>query len=76
MDELLDAVAELVCLVSPEKIQAIAGRIRRTEACKALLVLPGAVGTPKASNAIASLSIALLALGVPTARCSRTSQGK
>lgn len=58
MDELLDAVTVLVCLVSPEKVQAIATRIRRTEACKALLVLPSAVGTPKASIAIERLAIA------------------
>ncbi|MFZ5161782.1 DISARM system phospholipase D-like protein DrmC [Enterobacter hormaechei] len=58
MDELLDAVTVLVCLVSPEKVQAIATRIRRIEACKALLVLPSAVGTPKASIAIERLAIA------------------
>ena len=35
MDELLDAIAALVSLVSPEKVQAVAARVRRTEASKA-----------------------------------------
>ena len=38
MDELLDASAALVSLVSPEKVQAVAARVRRTEANKALQI--------------------------------------
>lgn len=55
MVKLLDAVAGVVCQVSPEKIQAIASRIRRTEPDKAHAALSGAVGTPAASAAIQRL---------------------
>ncbi|MGD3338186.1 hypothetical protein AB5N79_22745 [Xanthomonas citri pv. citri] len=37
MDELLDAIAALVSLVSPEKVQAVAARVRRTDASKAVI---------------------------------------
>ena len=46
MDELLDAIAALVSLVSPEKVQAVAARVRRTNASKAATALPSVVGTP------------------------------
>jgi cardiolipin synthase A/B len=49
LDKLLDAVAAVVCLVSPEKVQAIASRIRRTEVFKAAAALSGVVGTPAAA---------------------------
>ena len=52
MDKLLDAVAGLVYLVSPEKIQAIASRVRGTNAYKAATALNGVVGTPIATGAI------------------------
>ena len=55
MDKLLDAVAAVVCLVSPEKVQAIASRIRRTEPNKAAAALAGAVGTPAASGLVDQL---------------------
>ena len=55
MDELLDAIAALVSLVSPEKVQAIAARIRRTEASKAASTLPSVVGTPVASTVVEQL---------------------
>jgi phosphatidylserine/phosphatidylglycerophosphate/cardiolipin synthase-like enzyme len=55
MDKLLDAVAAVVCLVSPEKIQAIAARVRRTEAHKAANALTSVVGTPVASAVIEQL---------------------
>lgn len=58
MDELLDAVAALVSLVSPEKVQAIAARIRRTEASKAASTLPSVVGTPVASSVVEQLAAA------------------
>jgi len=58
VDELLDAIAALVSLVSPEKVQAIAARIRRTEAGKAASTLPGVVGTPAASTVVEQLAAA------------------
>ncbi len=58
MDELLDAITALVSLVSPEKVQAIAARIRRTEAGKAASTLPGVVGTPVASAVVEQLAMA------------------
>lgn len=55
MDELLDAIAALVSLVSQEKVQAIAARVRRTEASKAVTALPSVVGTPVASTVVEQL---------------------
>jgi len=55
MDKLLDAVAAVVCLVSPEKVQAIASRIHRTEPNKAKAALAGVVGTPVASGVVDQL---------------------
>lgn len=52
MNELLDAIAALVSLVSPEKVQAIAARVRQTDASKAMVVLPTIVGTPVASSVV------------------------
>lgn len=58
MDELLDAIAALVSLVSPEKVQAVAARVRRTEASKAATALPSVVGTPAASTVVEQLAAA------------------
>lgn len=58
MDELLDAIAALVSLVSPEKVEAVATRIRRTEASKAASTLPSVVGTPVASTVVEQLATA------------------
>lgn len=55
MDELLDAIAALVSLVSPEKVQAVAARVRRTEASKAAAALPSVVGTPVAGTVVEQL---------------------
>lgn len=55
MEKLLDAVAAVVCLVSPDKVNAIASRIRKTDARKAASVLSGVVGTPIASSVIGEL---------------------
>lgn len=55
MEKLLDAVAAVVCLVSPEKVQAIASRIRRTDAVKANGALSGAVSTPVAAEVVDQL---------------------
>jgi len=46
MKSLLDAVAAVVMLVSPEKVAAIAGRIRSAKASNAASALNGVVGTP------------------------------
>lgn len=58
MDELLDAIAALVSLVSPEKVKAVAARVRRTEASKAASALPSVVGTPAASSVVEQLAAA------------------
>ena len=55
MEKLLDAVAAVVCLVSPEKAQAIATRIRQTNASKAAGALSGVVGTPAAAGVMDQL---------------------
>lgn len=55
MEKLLDAVAAMVCLVSPAKVQAIASRIRRTDAVKAAGALSGAVSTPVAAEVVDQL---------------------
>ncbi|MFS0754467.1 DISARM system phospholipase D-like protein DrmC [Noviherbaspirillum sp. 1P10PC] len=58
MHELLDAIAALVSLVSPEKVQAVAARIRRTDATKAATALPSVVGTPVARTVVEQLAAA------------------
>lgn len=55
MEKLLDAVAAVVCLVSPEKVQAIASRIRRIDASKAAGALSGVVSTPVAAEVVDQL---------------------
>jgi len=58
MEELLDAIAALVSLVSPEKVRAVAARVRLTDANKAAAVLPSVVGTPVASIVVEQLATA------------------
>ncbi len=60
MDKLLDSIAVLVSLVSPEKVQAIASRIRQIDADKAAAILQGVVGTPTASAVVDQLAVAWL----------------
>jgi phosphatidylserine/phosphatidylglycerophosphate/cardiolipin synthase-like enzyme len=55
MEKLLDAVAAVVCLVSPEKVEAIASRIRCADAHKAASALMGVVGTPVATGVVDQL---------------------
>lgn len=55
MEKLLDAVATVVCLVSPEKVKAIASRIRRTDASKAAGTLSSVVSTPVAAEVVNQL---------------------
>ena len=48
MERLLEAVTAVVCLVSPEKVRALAGRIRKVEDVKANVTLSDVVGTATA----------------------------
>ena len=52
MDELLDAIAALVSLISPGKVQSVAARVRRSDADKAATELANVVGTPVAISVI------------------------
>lgn len=55
MEKLLDAVAVVAGLVSPEKVKAIAARIRQTDSTKAATVVSGVLGTPVASAVVERL---------------------
>lgn len=55
MKNLLDSIATLVQLVSPEKIQVIAFRIGKTSADDAAASLSGVVGTPAAAKVVERL---------------------
>jgi phosphatidylserine/phosphatidylglycerophosphate/cardiolipin synthase-like enzyme len=55
MEKLLDAVAAVVCMVSPERVQAIATRVRRTDVNRAAGLLHGVVGTPAAAAVVDQL---------------------
>ena len=48
MERLLEAVTAVVCLVSPEKVRALAGRIRKVADVKANVALSDVVGTATA----------------------------
>lgn len=48
MESLLEAVTAVVCLVSPEKVRALAGRIRKVEDVKTNVALSDVVGTATA----------------------------
>jgi len=52
MERLLDAVTAVVCLVSPEKVQALATRIRKIEDGKANISLSDVVGTAAAKAVV------------------------
>lgn len=56
MHDLLEAIAALVSLVSPEKVKALATLVRRTEASKSAGVLSSVVGTPAASTLVERLA--------------------
>jgi len=55
LEKLLDAVAAVVSLVSPAKVEAIASRIRRTDMARSASALNGVVGTPVATGVIDQL---------------------
>jgi len=55
MDRLLEAVTAVVCLVSPEKVRALAGAIRKMEGAKANALLSDVVGTATATALVERL---------------------
>lgn len=52
MERLLEAVTAVVCLISPEKVRALAGRLRKIEAGKANASLSDVVGTATAKAVV------------------------
>ncbi len=52
MERLLEAVTAVVCLISPEKVRALASRIRKSEGGKANASLSDVVGTATAKNVV------------------------
>lgn len=55
MEALLDAVAAVASLVSPDKVKAIATRIRQSSPEKAAAAVPTVIGTPIACSAVEHL---------------------
>lgn len=55
MERLLEAVTAVVCLVSPEKVRALAGAIRKIEDAKADVALSDVVGTATAKAVVERL---------------------
>lgn len=55
MERLLEAVTAVVCLVSPEKVRALAGAIRKIEDAKANVALSDVVGTATAKAVVEQL---------------------
>lgn len=52
MERLLEAITAVVCLVSPEKVRALAGAIRKVGDAKADISLSDVVGTPTAKTVV------------------------
>jgi phosphatidylserine/phosphatidylglycerophosphate/cardiolipin synthase-like enzyme len=55
MERLLEAITVVVCLVSPEKVRALAGAIRKIEDAKASVALSEVVGTATAKAVVERL---------------------
>lgn len=55
MERLLESVTAVVCLISPEKVRALAGAIRKTGDAKANVALSDVVGTAAAKAVIERL---------------------
>lgn len=55
MERLLEAVTAVVCLVSPEKVRALAGALRKIEGEKANVALSDVVGTATAKAVVERL---------------------
>lgn len=66
MKRLLEAVTALVSLVSPDKVGAIADRVRRLQESESPTVLAGLVGTPLAADVISRLIAAWRETTVPS----------
>lgn len=64
MERLLEAVTAVVCLISPEKVQALASRIRRIGGWEVNVSLPDVVGTPAAKAIVDQLVSAWQATSV------------
>ncbi|HDR8993306.1 DISARM system phospholipase D-like protein DrmC [Burkholderia vietnamiensis] len=64
METLLEAVTAVVCLVSPEKVRALAGRIRKIENTKANVSLSDVVGTATAKTIVDRLVEVWLATSI------------
>jgi len=67
MERLLEAVTAVVCLISTEKVQALAGRVRTIEVGKAAASLMEVVGTPAAKAVVNQLADAWKATSVGSA---------
>lgn len=52
MEALLDAITDVVCLLSPEKVRALAARIRKIEGGETSTSLSGVVGTATAKGVV------------------------
>ena len=52
MERLLETITAVVCLVSPEKVRALAGAVRKIEDVKASVSLPDVVGTATAKAVV------------------------
>ena len=52
MEQLLEAITALVCLISPEKVRALAGKIQKIEGGKANTPLSDVVGTSTAKTVV------------------------
>lgn len=55
MERLLETITAVVCLVSPEKVRALAGAVRKIEDVKASVSLPDVVGTATAKAVVERL---------------------
>ncbi len=55
MERLLEAVTAVVCLVSPEKVRALANAIRKIEGTRAIATLSDVVGTAAAKTVVERL---------------------
>jgi phosphatidylserine/phosphatidylglycerophosphate/cardiolipin synthase-like enzyme len=55
MERLLEAVTAVVCLVSPEKVRALAGAVRKIDDAKANVALSDVVGTATAKAVVERL---------------------
>lgn len=55
MEELLDSIAAVVSLISPEKVRGLASRLRQSDSSHAITALPSVVSTPMAAKVVKQL---------------------